>query len=512
MAPCHDVSSITPKAVLFAGEPGDTTSQIQRQKDESCGVYVDEGACVEEGTMTALEHKHKRRRPKSKRGADKPTGFEDYYADGPMTPVEYEEIRKLYDPRIEEALTRYQWKRRMENERRAIFFKYLQYGGIDASQNSGTGVSPKELKQMSTDDARQARSQTMIPLERRKLRVSFEEVARGFWSSYYCNHYNPDNQESIKMATVTIHNFLTYLLYHDVCHEYSDDIDRARRICDLAFVELWKNVQLVQQGPGSFNQGCSMLFGGRYFGSGHDVHTDWVPAQVSPTGRLTVNVARKVVKFAIASLGTHEQATRFQNLATQDQLSAHRVPDIDGFEIISVHEPGSDVRDFYREFAPDLPVVGTIRAKSFRNAAKPELDMSAEEHHAWRAGKAPSYEFDFCLEKDLLRHCYPGQRVSSDVWQINCGVYYFDEVISAYPSFHLVLANDLMLHWKTPREVEDTSSQRAEDPGENGHPSGQEKVVQMVQKDGDQDESLAGLIGAIDADMSAVSLNKGAPF
>lgn len=69
----------------------------------------------------------------------------------------------------------------MENERRAIFFKYLQYGGIDASQNSGTGVSSKELKKMSTDDARQARSQTMIPLERRKLRVSFEEVARGFW-------------------------------------------------------------------------------------------------------------------------------------------------------------------------------------------------------------------------------------------------------------------------------------------------------------------------------------------
>lgn len=82
--------------------------------------------------------------------------------------------------RIQEALTRFQWKRRMENDRRAIFFKYLQYGGVDASQNYGTGVSPKELKQMSNDEARQARSQTMIPRDRQKQEVNFEEVVRGF--------------------------------------------------------------------------------------------------------------------------------------------------------------------------------------------------------------------------------------------------------------------------------------------------------------------------------------------
>lgn len=85
-----------------------------------------------------------------------------------------------FSRRIQEALTRYQWKRRMENDRRAIFFKYLQYGGVDASQNYGMGVSPKELKQMSNDEARQARSQTMIQPERQNLEVSFEAVARGF--------------------------------------------------------------------------------------------------------------------------------------------------------------------------------------------------------------------------------------------------------------------------------------------------------------------------------------------
>lgn len=47
---------------------------------------------------TVGKKKPRHRRPKSKRGHGKPTGFEEYYAEGPMTPKEYEETRKLYDP------------------------------------------------------------------------------------------------------------------------------------------------------------------------------------------------------------------------------------------------------------------------------------------------------------------------------------------------------------------------------------------------------------------------------
>jgi hypothetical protein len=197
-----------------------------------------------------------------------------------------------------------------------------------------------------------------------------------------------------------------------------------------------------------------MLFGGRYAGSDKE-SSEWMPAQSWPDSLLTHDAARKVVKFAIAGAGTHEQAARFQELATQGKLSAKQIPDIDGFEVISISHPEDDIRHFYHEFAPDLPVVGTIKAKSFRNPAKPEIDMSPEECKAWQEGKAPKYDFVFFIEERLLQHCYPGLRIASDIWAINCGVYYFDEIISAYPSFHLVLANDLMLRWKTPKEIVD---------------------------------------------------------
>ena len=271
-------------------------------------------------------------------------------------------------------------------------------------------------------------------------------------SSFYANHYNPDNEESIKLATGTIRNFLTYLLYHDVCPEYKDNIHKARQVCDLAFVELWKNVQLVQRGPGTFNQSCSMLFGGRYRGTGED-SWDWIPAQTYSGRTLTLDAARKVVKFAFAGAASHEHACQFQKLAFQGNISAKQTLDIDGFEVISISKPEDDTRAFYHEYARDLPVVGKIKAKSFRNPAKPETDMSAEERKAWQEGKSPQYNFEFFLEENLLQLCYPGLRIASDIWELNCGVYYFDEIISAYPSFHLVLANDLMLRWKTPRAL-----------------------------------------------------------
>jgi hypothetical protein len=72
----------------------------------------------------------------------------------------------------------------MENDRRAIFFKYLQYGGVNAGQNYETGIPPMELKQMSIEEGRQARSQIMIPRDRQELEVNFEEVARGFLYVY----------------------------------------------------------------------------------------------------------------------------------------------------------------------------------------------------------------------------------------------------------------------------------------------------------------------------------------
>jgi hypothetical protein len=60
----------------------------------------DEVALRADEIMASVVHKSRRRKPKSKRGLGKPTGFEEYYADGPMTPAEHEKSRRIYDPYV----------------------------------------------------------------------------------------------------------------------------------------------------------------------------------------------------------------------------------------------------------------------------------------------------------------------------------------------------------------------------------------------------------------------------
>lgn len=265
-------------------------------------------------------------------------------------------------------------------------------------------------------------------------------------------YFNPDNKESIKLATITIRNFYTYLLFHEVCPEYKEDLKEARKTCDLATEELWTNVQLVNQGPGSFSQSCSMLFGGHHYEAAW-ASNSWKATGTEDENPLTPDAARKVVKFAIAGAGSNEQASRFQQLAKAGTLSAKKMEDIDGFEIIAVIEPDANIRDFYHEFAKDLVPVGIIKATSFHDPAKPDMDMNPEERWEWDHGKVPKYDLEFLVEMTLLPLCYPGLKVNTNVWELNCGLCYFDEILSTYPTFYTVIANDLMLEWKWPKDL-----------------------------------------------------------
>lgn len=75
---------------------------------------------------------------------------------------------------------RFQYKRRIESDRRKVFLKYLQYGGVTIGPNIGTGVDTQDIKEMTEDQIMQIRTQTAIQKERETLEVSFNTVVRGF--------------------------------------------------------------------------------------------------------------------------------------------------------------------------------------------------------------------------------------------------------------------------------------------------------------------------------------------
>lgn len=280
-------------------------------------------------------------------------------------------------------------------------------------------------------------------------------------TSFFPFYFNPESEDEVKLSTVTIRNFLSYLLHHEVCPEYRENIDQARASCQIAEKELWKNQQLTARGPGHFNAACSQLFGGHFFDN--SAEGDQWKNPKDDTVRMTDDVARKAVKFAIAAVGSDSQATCFQALANIDQLRAMQVEDIDGFEITAVIQPDNDALVFYKLHAPDLEPVGKIVAKAFRDPGKPPVDLSPQElQEQERGGESSQREFEFFLEESLLQLCYPGMKVITSVWEMNCGFHYFDEVFKTYCSIYTVLCNDLMLGWKRPREL------LMEDPEEEG--------------------------------------------
>lgn len=106
--------------------------------------------------------KRRKKKPKSKRGLNAPTGFEEYYVDAPLTPAEHEEEQDLYHQslpfreRIETAIQRYSAKRNLDSVRKNLFDKWLSYGGIDTGPKMfGGGLDAKTLSDKNAAEIRE---------------------------------------------------------------------------------------------------------------------------------------------------------------------------------------------------------------------------------------------------------------------------------------------------------------------------------------------------------------------
>jgi hypothetical protein len=90
-------------------------------------------------------------------------------------------ITNIASRRYDEAIKRFLFKRRLESRRRHLFLKYLQYGGVNTNQKYGQGVSLQELKDMSKEEAMEARNFTMVSPEwATGENIAFDKVLKGY--------------------------------------------------------------------------------------------------------------------------------------------------------------------------------------------------------------------------------------------------------------------------------------------------------------------------------------------
>lgn len=235
----------------------------------------------------------------------------------------------------------------------------------------------------------------------------------------------------------------------------------ARDVVDTAEKELWLLHEADLWSPGDFNMACSTLFGGQYL-NGYTGDADWRqerPDRIEIEGirGLPDNIARKIVMFGIAGGATEEQALLFREKATTNSVEAARLEDVSGFEIVEIVQPDEETKEFYRESAPDLQIIGKLRAKVWKDPGEPPEDVPPDYYENFGEeefqASAKGYDFEFLVDEGLLRFCFVGMKFTADIYELEgCGgIYYFDNVLGIYCSFYTVLNNGLLDGWKEPR-------------------------------------------------------------
>ncbi|KAK1996043.1 hypothetical protein LX36DRAFT_658973 [Colletotrichum falcatum] len=379
------------------------------------------------------------------------TGFEEFYADPPMTPAEAQEEREnIYHPdlpfveRIETCIQRYRARRRLGTSD-PIFSKYLFLGGIDSTPRMFGGHVDADLQGMTPEEKRTATAVDTVHMSGGGSRfyndadragcwdVDFAGVAAGFLSENLPALAAWDYPQMGKAVGV-LENFLAYVLHHDVCPEHDADVKAALAVCQRAKVELPQTHQALLRFPGELNLALSELFCKDYyfFGEGEFQR----PANFAP---------ENVVKVAFSTAGSQRQyeavmeglASKTIKVVCEEECS---------MQVISVHRPSTELRDLVRsitldEGGPFAPVGSMV--------AKPcliEDGFDRGEHF----GLPEEDEETFLLDDAILSRLEPGFKLQLCVCELNIGIKFIKHARLVLVEWHTFLPQNLMLHFKEP--------------------------------------------------------------
>jgi len=391
------------------------------------------------------------------KGMLKPTGFEKYHTDGPIKPEEYAEDRNEYDPeiifsaRIETAIMHFCARRKMHQTTRSIFDKFMVFGGMDTNQRQFMGgmsektmedYTKKEIAELTSyygvsecvlDAVEQEQNDPSTPSP---WRVDFEAVAKAFLSSEFLSDFDWCDRDLVKTAANVLRNFYSYLLLHDVCPEYKDQLIAARKVCDLAEHELPRLKEVDQGLPGGFNVACSTLFGGNYVNL-HASEGDWVV----PGDDLgwSTREANTIFAANIFAHGTTKQVLDFENSGEPSKSFKVVYSEEIGLEITGIELADGRACDIYTSpiFANTfVKPMGKLYCKRWNPPHAAPEDLPE-----WMKDEQSTTAFEFLVEEATLKSCVQGMKMECCVKGLDIGIKWIDFVQTMYPSFYVWLPN-----------------------------------------------------------------------
>jgi hypothetical protein len=387
--------------------------------------------------------------PHLSKGMLKRTGFEHDHVEPVLTTEEQQAELERYSvehpifDRLQEAVLRYKMNRKLHQETLRVFHAFLNYGGFDERPSGFTGGTSKEDEEGLSKEEKAIRKQVnyvsqdviqSIDGADGKWIVDFEGVTKGFFSTIFPVQFlwHDDlehDKEAAHAACNVLSNFFKYLLYHNVCAEYVDQIGSAIDALKLVEVEYGKLAQAQINFPGSFNIACSTLLDGYYSTIGY--HGDWMTAEESAGAKTGYDddEARAIVNAGIVAFGTEAEIKAIEDKA----LSVADVEEEVGFEVTGIVTPEetSEEAQVFLDKLKDtvVPPLGKLLCKRIHFQKAAPLDLPADH-------KAGPQSFEFLIDDDTLQKCFVGMKFIATVHQTNSGFWFIDHWSECHGMFY----------------------------------------------------------------------------
>ena len=384
------------------------------------------------------------------KGMLKRTGFEHDYIEPNLTNEEKQtELERysielpIYD-RLQEAVLRYKMNRKFHQDTASLFHAFLNYGGFGERPSGFTGGTSKEDEEGLSKEDKAIRKQVNFvsqdviqSLEEAdgKWIVDFEGVTKGFFSTpfpvQFLWHDDLEHDKGVTQAACNVlRNWFKYLLYHNVCAEYADQIHAAIGALRLIEVEYVKLAQVQIRFPGAFSIACSTLLDGHYSKTGYQgTWMDTEDVKAAKTG-FSKNDARAIVNAGIATFGTQTE--------TNAALDGQTVRVVDAEEEVAFEVSGivlsAETSEWAQAFFDKLEgtvvkPLGKLLCKRIHFQKATPLDLPPDH-------KAGPQSFEFLLEDEMLQKCFTGMKFIATIHQTNSGFWFIDRWSECYGTFY----------------------------------------------------------------------------
>ncbi|KAF3909809.1 hypothetical protein ABW21_db0202097 [Orbilia brochopaga] len=396
-----------------------------------------------DGTTTINTAAKKKKRKNKKKGKTLPSGFEANFVEAPLTPDEFSKDKELYDlhkgvaERIEVAVQRYKAKRKFTDIRHRLLEAYLFLGGINTGAKMFGGVDNKFVNDHDAEDIAKFKATDYVPDKLHRIggpklqeidedddndedgdyAIDFNYVVRGFLTDRVPFSFGLKKPEDIEMSINLIRNFLNFILYHNVCPEFKDNIKLAIKTCEQVGDELPICAVLSSKLPGALNKACSTLFGGYW--------SLMTPQEWAPD-------AEKIAKNKEAGITKEEAQKIYESLI-------HELPHV------NTTIPLNKVTEVAKEWAA-LEVTGTWLPEPGNPSKLGKITCKAwtqegNVHIGSMWDDVPA-GVDLWCEKTVAQYAYVGMHLCCAVHVLSNELVYFDEISGVMCSNYLEIIDE----------------------------------------------------------------------